>query len=88
MAIYAAKEAFTFDQDGVPRFFASGTLVSDDDPGFKGREHLFQAVEVAAAARAAATETAAAAPGEHRSRTRGRRGPEPTPEPSESKDEN
>jgi hypothetical protein len=64
MAIYAAKEAFTFDQNGVPRFFSPGTLVSDDDPGYKGREHLFEPVEV----RAAATETATSAPGETRAR--------------------
>jgi hypothetical protein len=51
----------------VPRNFAPGDLIASDDPGFKGREHLFQPVEVAAYGR---TETATSAPGETRSRTK------------------
>ncbi len=72
MAIYAAKEAFTFDQDGAPRVFTPGDLISDDDPGYKGRERLFEPVSVVAARRSGVTETASAAPGEVRHRGRGR----------------
>lgn len=74
MAVYVAKEAFTFDENGAPRVFAPGALISDDDPGFKGREHLFEPVIAAAARRAPASETASAGPDEVRVRTRGRRG--------------
>ena len=80
MAIFSAKEAFTFDQGGVPRFFSAGSLVSDDDPGFKGREHLFEPVGVTAATRAATTETATAGPGETRSRRPLKKSTEPKDE--------
>lgn len=35
-------------EDDVPRIMTPGSLVSSDDPGLKGREHLFEKVEVAA----------------------------------------
>lgn len=74
--VFRAKEAFTFtSRSGVPRIIRPGDLVTDDDPDFRGREHLFEPA-VSAANRAA--ETASAAPGERRSRPRLR--PEPTNE--------
>jgi hypothetical protein len=49
MALFAANQAFCFDgPDGVPRMFTKGELISDNDPGYKGREALFEPVEVAA----------------------------------------
>lgn len=46
MAVYRAKEGFSYDdKDGVPRIVVPGTLLSDTDPGFKGREGLFEPVE-------------------------------------------
>lgn len=84
MAIYAATQAFTFDENGVPRVFTPGTPIEDTDPGFKGREHLFEPVEDTAERRHSVTETATAAPGEVRTRRIGRprkHQPEPvTPE--------
>ncbi|MCV7100077.1 hypothetical protein [Mycobacterium palustre] len=69
--IYRAKEPFTFTgHSGLPRTFTphgDNSLIADDDPDFKGREHLFEPA-VAAANRAA--ETASAAPGERRARPR------------------
>lgn len=68
--IFRAVEAFAFaNKGGVPHSVAPGDLMSDEDPNYKGREHLFEPVEVATA-RQAATETASAAPGERRARTR------------------
>jgi hypothetical protein len=47
--IYRAKEAFAFDgKDGVPQVVRPGDLMSDGDPNFKGKEQLFEKVEVAA----------------------------------------
>lgn len=67
MAVYRAREAFAFtDKQGVPRVVTAGHLMSDDDPNFKGKEKLFEPVEVAAA-RAAGVEEATAEPGALRS---------------------
>lgn len=82
MAIYAAKEAFTFDENGVPRVFTPGTPIEDTDPGFHGREHLFEPVEDTAERRHSVTETATAAPGEVRSLHRRGRRPKHQPEPA------
>jgi hypothetical protein len=50
MTLYSANQAFTFTgKDGVPRPFNKGVLMDDSDPDFKGRESLFEPVEVAAA---------------------------------------
>jgi hypothetical protein len=66
--VFRATEAFAFtSKSGVPRIIRPGDLVADNDPDFKGREHLFEPA-VNAANRAA--ETASAAPGERRTRTR------------------
>jgi hypothetical protein len=69
--IYRAKEAFTFNgKNGVPRVFTAGVLISSDDPDYKGKEHLFEPVEVAAArpvARASGVEDASAEPNVKRS---------------------
>jgi hypothetical protein len=69
--IFRAKEPFTFTgHGGVPRTFTphgENSLIADDDPDFKGREHLFEPAVVSASR---AAETASAAPGERRSRGR------------------
>jgi hypothetical protein len=50
MAVFRAIESFAFTgHDGVPRSIRPGTLMSDDDPDYKGKESLFEPVEVAAA---------------------------------------
>lgn len=78
--IFRATQAFAFtDKNGTPRSVCAGDLFSSDDPDYKGKEHLFETVEVAAAraSKAAtgkattskATETASAAPGEQRARS-------------------
>lgn len=49
MALYSANQAFTFtSKNGVPRVITKGVLMDDSDPDFKGRESLFERVEVAA----------------------------------------
>lgn len=49
MALFAANQAFCFDgPDGVPRVFTKGVLIDDNDPAYKGRENLFEPVEVLA----------------------------------------
>lgn len=49
MTVFRAKEPFAFDgKDGVPRVITAGSLMSDADPDFKGKEQLFEPVEVAA----------------------------------------
>jgi hypothetical protein len=61
------KEAFSFDDNGVPVVMRAGTLVEDDDPRIKGRERHFEdADDAAARTSVAAVETATAAPGERR----------------------
>jgi hypothetical protein len=48
--IKRAIEAFAFtDHTGVPRVVTPGVLMSDEDPDYKGKESLFESVEVAAA---------------------------------------
>ncbi|RBO82073.1 hypothetical protein [Nocardia puris] len=65
--ILRAREAFSYtDHHGVPRIVRPGDLVEDSDPGVKGREHLYEPVEVAAARSSAVVEQATAAPGEKR----------------------
>lgn len=66
---YRAREAFSLtSKSGLPRVITPGTLISSDDPDYKGREHLFEPVEVSVAHSAAArTETTSAAPGQLRS---------------------
>ena len=47
--IYRATQAFAFTgKDGVPRVIRPGDLMSDADSDFKGKELLFEKVEVAA----------------------------------------
>lgn len=62
-----------FVDKGVPRHVSVGDLMSESDPGFKGRESLFEKVEVhvenAYARRHGLTETASAAPNEVRTVT-------------------
>jgi hypothetical protein len=69
--VFRAKEPFSFTgHGGVPRIFTphgENSLISSDDPDYKGREHLF---ELAMASANRASETASAAPGERRSRGR------------------
>ena len=68
MAIYRVREPFAFDQsDGVQRVMRPGDLVNDTDPAYKGREALYEPVEVAATR---AVETTSAAPGERRTRSK------------------
>jgi len=63
--VFRAIEPFSLpERNGVSRTIRTGDLVSDDDPDFKGREHLF---EPAIKAANRALETASAAPGERRS---------------------
>lgn len=46
--IYRAREAFAYtDKDGAARIVTPGMLVSASDPGYKGREKLFEPVDVA-----------------------------------------
>ena len=88
--IYRAVEAFAFaDKGGVPHSVTPGDLRSGDDPNFKGREHLFESVEVAAARKAGrAVETATAAPGESRSLSRPvKAAPKPPAKPEDKSDE-
>lgn len=66
-----ATEAFSVDDRGVVRIFTPGTLVHEKDPVVKGREHLFEKVEVAIR-RAAEIEQTTAAPGQRRRLSKGR----------------
>lgn len=73
MAVYRAKQGFAYDDvDGTPRIVVPGTLMSDTDPGFKGREELFEPVEAHVATESArrrgkSVEDASAEPGVRRS---------------------
>lgn len=83
--IYRATEPFAYtDKQGVPRSVCVGDLMSGDDPNFKGKEGLYELVQVAAA-RASKTETTSAGPGESRSRSKrlGRAKADPDPTPAE-----
>ena len=78
--ILRANQPFAYtDSTGTPRVVRPGDLFSADDPCVKGRETLFEPVEVAAARKATSTvEQATSAPGERRSvsttsRARGKR---------------
>lgn len=71
MATLRAKEPFSFnDINGVPRNVSSGDLFDSADRNVKGREHLFETVEVDVDRRRKATagvEDATAEPGIKRS---------------------
>ncbi|PVA66211.1 hypothetical protein [Mycobacteroides abscessus] len=73
MAVYRAKEGFSYDDtNGVPRIVAAGSLMSDNDSGFKGRENLFEPVEAHVVAESArrrgkSVEDASAEPNARRS---------------------
>lgn len=87
MAIKRCRASFAASVRGVPRVMAVGTLVSEDDPILKGREHLFEDAEVHVQERAR-VEQATAEPGRRRSLTRpvGKRTaakPAPRPKPVE-----
>jgi hypothetical protein len=50
MAVFRAVEPFAFtDHTGLARVVTPGFLMSDDDPDYRGKESLFESVEVAAA---------------------------------------
>lgn len=66
--VWRVKEAYSFDEGGVPITVRAGTLLGDDDPRAKGREQYLERAEDAATR--TAVETASAAPGEQRSVTR------------------
>lgn len=70
--IYRCIEAFAFVDKtrGVPRSLTPGDLMSGDDPAYRGKEHLFEKVEVASARQAGRkppVEDASADPNEKRS---------------------
>lgn len=71
MAIKRAKESFSYwDKGGVPRDISAGTLIDTDKSSemFKGREHLFEDLEVYMdRSTPSAVESATATPGEKRS---------------------
>lgn len=79
MTVFRVIESFAFTgKDGLPRVFTPGVLMSTDDPDYKGKEALFESVEVAAerAAKQAAgevVEDVSAQPDTNRSVTRPRR---------------
>lgn len=77
---FRVKEAFAYGEHNVA---TPGQIWSSDNPNLKGREHLFEPVEVAAARAVGATETATAGPGEARSRSKRLGGHRPS-EPTES----
>jgi hypothetical protein len=67
--IVQATEHFSVQLGRIPAVVSPGDLYYADDPVVKGREHLFQTVEVrrsVTAKTSRATETATAAPGEKR----------------------
>lgn len=64
------KSSFAASVRGVPRVMKVGSLVNDDDPVLKGREHLFEDVDTYVQERAARVEDASAAPGRRRGLTR------------------
>lgn len=66
MATLRVKSAFACSYHGVEEVFAVDRLVDSSDPVVKGREHLFETVEVTAS-RQSGVEAATAAPGEKRS---------------------
>lgn len=70
MATLRAREAFSYnDINGVPHNVAPGDLFDSADRNVKGREHLFETVEIAVDRRRKATgvEDATAEPGAKRS---------------------
>lgn len=69
MAIKRCKASFAASVGGLPRVMRTGTLVSEDDPIIKGREHLFEDAETHVQERARVEDTSAA-PGRRRSLSR------------------
>lgn len=67
--IKRCKAAFAASVGGVPRVMRPGTLVQDDDPVIKGREHLFEDVDAFVQQRTR-VESATAEPGARRSLTK------------------
>lgn len=67
--IKRCKAAFAASVGGVPRVMRPGTLVQDDDPVIKGREHLFEDVDAFVQQRTR-VEAATDEPGGRRSLTR------------------
>jgi len=82
VAIKRVKEPFAALVRGAPRSYTTGQLVDGADPVVKGREHLFEDVEVHVEAKAATVEQATAEPGERRAVTR-----PPRPRRAKSKDD-
>lgn len=85
MAIYRCKEPFRTTVNGVKRIVPAGELVEDSDPVFKGREHLFEAVDTYVSRRVAGVERATAEPGEKRTVGRPRAAKKAAPKPGETK---
>jgi hypothetical protein len=74
MAVLRVKDPFAIqDSAGAVQSYPAGRLVDEKDPVVKGREKLFEAVEVTAARQAGATETADAPPAQKRARTAARK---------------
>ncbi|WP_435215907.1 hypothetical protein [Streptomyces sp. bgisy034] len=61
------KAAFAATVNGVPKVMRPGTLVPDDDPVIKGREHLFEDVDAFMQRKTPRVEEATAEPGARRS---------------------
>ncbi len=66
--VWRVKEAYSFDQGGVPVTVRTGTLLGEDDPRAVGRERYLERAEDAATR--TSVETATAAPGELRAVSR------------------
>lgn len=66
--VWRVKEAYSYDEGGVPVTVRAGTLLADDDPRVKGRERHLERAEDAASR--TSVETATAGPGERRSVSR------------------
>jgi hypothetical protein len=87
--IHRCKSPFSTRVKGMPRVVAAGELVDDSDPVFKGREHLFESVDVYVErvdkkrVSNVTVESATANPGEVRQVTKPRK-PRKASEPSES----
>jgi len=67
MATLRCKEPFAADVDGIPRVVPAGTLIDSSDPIVKGRDHLFEPIDVFMSSKAPQVEQATAGPGEKRS---------------------
>lgn len=84
MPIFRAKQPFAYtDATGVPRTVRAGDLFDSGDACLKGRDHLFEPVEVGAERRRATVEDATAAPGEKRSISAPKPAKKAAPKPTE-----